>query len=70
MADSRHWQYVRVNFCLQKFTIYFSLWNINTKQFAVLLKSISLHKEKIAPPYTSPYLGQNLLSGWLWVPIL
>ena len=40
--------------------------NINV----VILVSIFLHGKEIAPPYTSSYLIQNILSDWLWAPLL
>ena len=38
--------------------------------FAIVMMPIFLLMNKIAPPYTSPYLAQNHLSDWLWVPLL
>ena len=44
----------------------FNLRNETTDKIAIhFISNIFLH-QKITPPYTSPYLSQNLLNDWLW----
>jgi hypothetical protein len=67
MTTSRYWQYVRANFWLQKFTIIstegIQLSFVNPPDFYLLTWG------KIALPYTSLDVEQNLLSDWLWAPL-
>ena len=70
MAFSRYWYYVRTNSWLQKF-IMISMWGIESQddlQCSWFLSSYMA--KKIAPPYTSPDLAQNLISGQLRMPLI
>jgi hypothetical protein len=70
MAYSRKLQYVRTQLLVSKIH---SDFNLRKKSMNLFCNPLSFYlptRNTFALPYTSPYLAQNLLSDWLWDPLL